>query len=56
MLTCLQKIPIIGDHFVKEIPPSDNVRLSPRLPSLYFFHGLYDLPPTFLAGSQTISI
>jgi len=27
VLTRLQKIPIIGDHFVKEIPPSDNVRL-----------------------------
>jgi hypothetical protein len=26
----LQKIPIIGDHFVKEIPPSDNVRQALR--------------------------
>jgi hypothetical protein len=23
----LQKLPIIGDHFVKEVPPSDNVRI-----------------------------
>jgi hypothetical protein len=22
----MQKIPVIGDHFVKEIPPEDNVR------------------------------
>ena len=22
---CVQKLPIIGDYFVKEIPPSDNV-------------------------------
>jgi hypothetical protein len=22
----MQKLPLIGDHFVKEIPPSDNVR------------------------------
>jgi hypothetical protein len=25
----MQKIPIIGQNFVKEIPPSDNVRLNP---------------------------
>jgi predicted permease len=26
-----QKIPIIGDHYVKEIPPSDNVRQTSTL-------------------------
>jgi len=25
VLTRLQKVPIIGEHFIKEVPPSDNV-------------------------------
>lgn len=25
MLTCLQKIPFVGNYFVNEVPPEDNV-------------------------------
>lgn len=29
LIPCLQqKLPLVGDYFVKEIPPSDNVSLS----------------------------
>jgi hypothetical protein len=51
-LTSLQKIPIIGDHFVKEIPPSDNVRPSLRLSSLgVFFYFLDHSSSCYPSGS-----
>lgn len=50
MLIVLQKIPIIGDHFIKEIPPSDNVGpMSHRIqPVLSFCYLLLGRPFCFL--------
>jgi hypothetical protein len=52
MLIVLQKIPIIGDHFIKEIPPSDNVGpMSHRIqPVLSFCHLLLGRPWSLLSS------
>lgn len=56
-LTRLQKIPIIGDHFVKEIPPSDNVRPFLLLSSLGVFSYFLDhSSPAFLADLDQICL